>query len=145
MTKKKEIVIRYGYTNGENWIFQEFDITEIENGAAYEAISDNALLKNYKLKTRDRWSGLTDKNGVKVFEGDILFLLRKSTFHKHMNVEVIAKVYYRNGSYATETITCKNLSFLDKNSNWFGVKSNDFIHIVNIKDSEVIGKIHHKK
>jgi hypothetical protein len=70
MNTEKEIVIRYGYTNGENWIFQEFDITEIENGAAYEAVSDNALLKNYKLKTRDRWSVLTDKNGVKVFEGD---------------------------------------------------------------------------
>lgn len=68
---QNEIVIRYGYTDGKNWIFHEFDIAEIENGMPYEAMIDNALLKHYKLTTRDRWTGLTDKNGVKVFENDV--------------------------------------------------------------------------
>ena len=65
-----QIKIRYGYTDGKNWIFQTFTIEEIENGSPYEVLSDNALLKKYKLTTRDMWTGLTDKNGVGVFEHD---------------------------------------------------------------------------
>ena len=66
----REIKFRYGYTDGTNWIFQSFAIDEIENGDPYQVISDNALLKNYKLITREIFTGLHDDNDKEIYEGD---------------------------------------------------------------------------
>lgn len=66
------IKFRYRYTNGTNWIFQVFTLAEICNGMPFEVLSDNPLLKNYRYDGEDQFSGLTDKHGVEVYEGDIV-------------------------------------------------------------------------
>jgi hypothetical protein len=66
------IKFRYGYTDGNNWIFEIFTLDEIENGEPYEFISDAPLLKKYVLKTRDQFIGRNDENGVDIYVGDII-------------------------------------------------------------------------
>lgn len=68
----REIKFRYYYSDGEYWFDRDFNLTEIENGYPYEVLSDSPLLKKYKLRTRVQFTGLLDKNGKEIYEGDIL-------------------------------------------------------------------------
>jgi hypothetical protein len=54
------IKIRYYYTDSVNWLFRDFTLEEIENAAPYEVLTDNPLLKNYKLTHRVQFTGLLD-------------------------------------------------------------------------------------
>lgn len=68
----REIKFRFRYTDGKNWIMKEFTLEQILNGEPYEALSDNPLLKQYKMVGRDEWSGLPDKHDKPIYEGDIV-------------------------------------------------------------------------
>lgn len=67
------IKIRYYYSDeaGKLWFHRDFTLTEVENAFPYEVLSDNPLLKRYRLANRVQLTGLTDKNGIDVCEGDI--------------------------------------------------------------------------
>lgn len=69
---KREIKFRYRYTDGKNWIFQSFTLEQIINGEPFEILSDNPMLKNYKYDGYNQYTGLKDKNGKEIYEGDIL-------------------------------------------------------------------------
>jgi hypothetical protein len=68
----REIKFRYYYSNESNWLVYEFGMEQIENGYPYEATNDNPLLKRYKLIDRVQFTGLKDKNGKEIYEGDII-------------------------------------------------------------------------
>jgi hypothetical protein len=68
----KEIKFRYGYTDGENWIFGIFTLDQIEGGDQFDFISDSPLLKDYRIKTRDQYVGKSDDGLDDIYEGDIL-------------------------------------------------------------------------
>lgn len=68
----RTIKFRFTYTDGKNWIKQDFTLAEIMNGAPFDVLSDQPLLKNYRMKDSYQFTGLTDKNGVEICEGDVL-------------------------------------------------------------------------
>lgn len=72
MLMKRGIKFRYRYTDGKNWIFQSFTLEQIINGEPFEVLSDNQMLKNYKYDGEDQYTGLKDKNGKEIYEGDVL-------------------------------------------------------------------------
>ena len=68
----REIKFKYGYSDSINTFEKAFTLEEIEQGLQFEEISDNPLLKNYKIVYKRQYTGLNDKNGIEIYEGDII-------------------------------------------------------------------------
>jgi hypothetical protein len=92
----RKIKFRYRYTDGKNWIMQVFTLVEIANGAPFEVLSDNPLLKNYKHVGEDEFTGLLDKNRKEIFEGDKCIA----------NSGIIGEIVFKNGRFAWTDGAC---------------------------------------
>lgn len=68
----REIKFRYRFTDGENWIMTTYDLGQIINGQPYDDMSDILILKKYKHVGEDQFTGLRDKKGAEIYDGDIL-------------------------------------------------------------------------
>jgi len=92
----REIKFKYIWSNPEktNFITQIFTLDEIEAGNQFEVLENEPLLKDYKLIARVQFTGLLDKNGKKIFEGDIV--------NAQYNISSFFKkvcVYFENGCF----------------------------------------------
>jgi uncharacterized phage protein (TIGR01671 family) len=121
----REVKFRYGYTDGKSWFFKSFTLDQIEGGYQYDEISDQPLLRDYRIKSRDEYTGLKDKNGKEIYEGD--------------------KVKYKDGScgyvyYSTTGgMVCYCIDFTDE-------KAGCYFEIAEVYSEqsafEVVGNIH---
>lgn len=79
-TMKREIKFRYRYTNGKQWIFQDFTLGDIINGDPFEVISDNPMYKDWRMDGADEFTGVKDKLGAEIYEGAIVKLYEKNQY-----------------------------------------------------------------
>lgn len=68
----REIKFKFFYTDGKEWIVEDFTLDEMMNGEPFDYLSDSPLFRDYKLVDRVQFTGLKDANGIEIYEGDIL-------------------------------------------------------------------------
>jgi len=112
---KRPILFRGKRIDNGEWveggIFENLIITAVSSYTDFDEVIPDSV---------GQFTGLTDKNGVKIFEGDIV----KDSGERHLLVGWSNK-------FASFIIDSKKWAF----SHWFGEAVND-------KDVEVIGNIH---
>lgn len=104
--------------------------------------SNNHWWRKVDPETVGQFTGLTDKKGKEIYEGDKLSHHKKASLYKDCPIEIIGAVVYTNGKFETETIKVINENFLDNSSIHFGIEPIDWIHLPNFKESEAIGNIY---
>ena len=94
----REIKFRYTYSDGKSLFHKIFTLDEIEQGFQFDVLCDSPLLQHYKCIAKSQYTGLQDKNGKEIYEGDILEL-RANPFNKKRD---LFQVVFKDGGFRDE-------------------------------------------
>ena len=93
---------------------------------------DNPNMEEVIPETVGQFTGLTDKNGKKIFEGDIVCTRFPKECEHARNICSLGDIQFRDGMFGIEWTQCKNDTF------WGLRRIDEDFH----KEIEVIGNIY---
>ena len=139
----REILFKGKRTNNNEWIYGNLIHTKKEDLDYYEIITlDGLQSSTVKTETVRQFTGLTDKNGKKIFEGDIIKAYFKPQNFKNPPY-AIGSVIFENGTFKIVVHVSENSIeykvFEKENTAAYSIEHNflDRYYVL-----EVIGNIH---
>lgn len=139
----REILFKGKRTNNNEWIYGNLIHTKKEDLDYYEIITlDGLQSSTVKTETVRQFTGLTDKNGKKIFEGDIIKAYFKPQNFKNPPY-AIGSVIFENGTFKVVVHVSENSIeykvFEKENTVAYSIEHNflDRYYVL-----EVIGNIH---
>lgn len=80
----REVKFRYTYSDGKSLFHKIFTLDEIEQGLPFDVLCDSPLLQSYKCIAKSQHTGLQDKNGVEIYEDDVIKFISRFDDSKKM-------------------------------------------------------------
>ena len=113
----REIEFRGKRKDAGNWVYGDLLVNSIESNNIYSKVSKNECYQPYDMKvdpdTIGQLSGVKDKNGIKIFEGDII--LWRHTESSGIKCAEKNIVLFENGCFVTKQIDSFYPSGLEPN------------------------------
>ncbi len=127
------------------WVYGYYVVDPLQRHRIYFKPFDESTNNTYHFvipETVGQFTGLLDKNGKEIYEGDIISIDKKASLHQNCPITVIGSVHFRGGKYEVITRNVINRMFLNKGSIHFGVSIMEWISLPEFIRAEVIGNIH---
>lgn len=150
----REIKFRGRRIDNEEWVYgfyyttEEYVTPRIERTVAWIAwteFTDNGKSFNHKVEvdpaTVGQYTGLKDKNGNRIFEGDVAFMDILGHGLKYNPQNAMTYIIEDNGTGRGMRATHPNLH-VEEDRGWFSFWDNESQEIAWVRYLEIIGNIH---